>query len=68
MEMSEQKNPAPVASKFVVEDYTHVTPEAPDPVTMVLSVKDIFQFVDNAKKNNSKIIVYTVGESVINWT
>jgi len=67
--MSAPKNPATTGStRFVVEDYSQVTPETPDPVTMVVEAKDIFELVDDAKKNSKKIIVYTVGQCVLNWT
>ena len=35
---------------------------------MVVEAKDIFELVDDAKKNSKKIIVYTVGQCVLNWT
>lgn len=55
------------AGEYLVRDYTHVTKPEDAPMLMFVPEADIFELLDDAKRNNKKITVHEVGRCIIDW-
>lgn len=56
-------------SKFVIENWSAVGPEIPDPSTIIVDAKGMTEFVEDATKDKKvKVRIYEVGDCIFDST
>lgn len=56
-------------SKFVIENWSAVSPQIPDPTTIIVDAKGMAEFVEEAVKDKTvKVRIYEVGDCIFDST
>ena len=56
-------------SKFIIENWSAVSPQIPDPSTIVVDAKGMAEFVEDATKDKAvKVRIYEVGDCIFDST
>lgn len=56
-------------SKFVIENWSAVSPQIPDPSTIIVDAKGMAEFVEDAAKDKTvKVRIYEVGDCIFDST
>jgi len=56
---------------WLVQDYTEWDEHSPDSkirLKMIFNQRDLFILIDQAKKDNSKIVISEIGDCLIDWS
>lgn len=56
-------------SKFVIENWSAVSPQIPDPSTIIVDAKGMAEFVEESVKDKTvKVRIYEVGDCIFDST